>query len=76
MNTRQKRYAALTLIAIQGMRTVEQVNAVGSQAVTAALIDQGLIERDAEWTGCLVLTDLGAQRADMMLGNSDPATET
>jgi len=73
MSTRQERYAALTLIASTGRRTVEEVNAVGSQAVTEALIDRGLIHRDKTWTGCLVLTDLGSQRADMMLGYPLPA---
>ena len=66
MNTRQQRDAALILIASTGRRSVEEVNAVGSQDVTQGLISQRLIERDATWTGCLVLTDMGAQRVDML----------
>ncbi|HMH92939.1 MAG TPA: hypothetical protein VK586_17865 [Streptosporangiaceae bacterium] len=56
---------ALRAIAYTAHCTVEHaISAGGGRSAVRRLEAGGLIERDAEWTGCLVLTAAGASRLE------------
>lgn len=59
-----REHQALRAIGYNRHCTVEHANATSSPPAVERLASQGLIARDDEWTGCLVLTAAGNQRLD------------